>query len=509
MAASGNLTPPSVMAMPSADSTATFTVLAGATIGVVFTAIALQHFALGSTEDIDLGGFSILTAWTFFKKRYDFMLSNFKARKMFRFRVLQHRVVALSGEAARQVFFNELSLDLPEGYRILKGGAPQMRDIHVEEPDMKDLSAFNKQLISLLRKERIDEILPVLFEDVHQGMKTWGKQGTLNPFKEIYELVFQMNVRLATCRELAEDKKAVAKLGRHYWELEKAASPVALLLPWFPSRAKKDQEAATMNLFQLIAGYVELRRKAPHPNSDAIDVLIANGDSTEAIVGFVLGVVFSGFVNTGMNVCWNLLYLGMNAEWKKKVAAEVQALMANHTDTLSTEPLHKRLSSIPMQAWEDEMPALDAVIRETLRLIAGSGIFLRRNLLKDFDVEGVKIKKGDFLAYVAADVHLNPEIYPDPFGFDPGRYDEGRAEDKKVSHAFLGWGAGRHPCNGMRVAKLEMKLVIALVIAGYDFEIIDSSGKFPSALPQPDRNDYQQARPIGEPCFIKFRRIVD
>ncbi|KAF8069216.1 cytochrome P450 [Lyophyllum atratum] len=507
MATAANRTAPLMSELPPPSSTA-FTLLAGFAIAAF--AVAALHHSTRSKEDIDLGGLSILTAWPFFKRRYDFMLSNFKAgRKKFRFNVLQHRVIAVSGEASRQVFFNELSLDLPEGYRILKGGAPQMRDIHVEEPDMKDLSAFNKQLISLLRKERVDELLPTLFDDVHQRMKAWGKAGTLNPFKEIYELVFQMNVRLATCRELSEDKAAITKLGQHYWELEKSATPFALLLPWFPSRAKKAQQEATLQLYLLVAGFVEARRKATPPNSDAIDVLIAAGDSTESIVGFVLGVVFSGFINTGMNTCWNLLYLGMNAEWKKKVAAEVQTLIANHTNTLSTEPLHKRLSSIPMQAWEDEMPAMDAVIRETLRLIAGSGIFLRRNLIKDFDVDGVKIKKGDFLAYVAADVHLNPEVYPDPLAFDPGRYDEGRAEDKKVSFGFLGWGAGRHPCNGMRVAKLEMKLVLGLIFAGYDFEIIDSAGNFPSALPQPDRNDYQQARPIGEPCFVKFRRIVE
>lgn len=51
---------------------------------------------------------------------------------------------------------------------------------------------------------------------------------------------------------------------------------------------------------------------------------------------------------------------------------------------------------------------------------------------------------------------------------------------------------GRHPCAGMRVAKLEMKLVLALIFAGYEFSIVDAKGNLPTELPRPDKNDIQQ-----------------
>lgn len=39
----------------------------------------------------ELGGLSVMTAWPFFSKRYDFLVSNFKktGEKLFQFRVLQ------------------------------------------------------------------------------------------------------------------------------------------------------------------------------------------------------------------------------------------------------------------------------------------------------------------------------------------------------------------------------------------------------------------------------------
>jgi cytochrome P450 len=48
--------------------------------------------------------------------------------------------------------------------------------------------------------------------------------------------------------------------------------------------------------------------------------------------------------------------------------------------------------------------------------------------------------------YVFDDVHMDPDIYPDPLIYDPGRYLTGLEEDKKVQHGYLGWGVGLHPC---------------------------------------------------------------
>ncbi|KAG6811695.1 hypothetical protein H0H92_006202 [Tricholoma furcatifolium] len=102
---------------------------------------------------------SFFSAWPFFAKRYDFLWSNFKktGAKMFRFRLLRHSVVAISGDLSRKVFFNEAGLDFLEGYRILRGGVPQLSDIDVQDPERGNLSFFAKQLLSLLKRERIED----------------------------------------------------------------------------------------------------------------------------------------------------------------------------------------------------------------------------------------------------------------------------------------------------------------------------------------------------------------
>jgi cytochrome P450 len=49
---------------------------------------------------------------------------------------------------------------------------------------------------------------------------------------------------------------------------------------------------------------------------------------------------------------------------------------------------------------------------------------------------------------------------------------------------------GRHPCVGMKIAKLELKLVLALILLGYNYDLVNESGKYPDILPEIDRNDF-------------------
>jgi len=150
---------------------------------------------------------------------------------------------------------------------------------------------------------------------------------------------------------------------------------------------------------------------------------------------------------------WALLHLGTNPKWKRRAIDECKALVYKYTDTTSSEPLHTRLSTIPLSAWEDELPSLEVIIRETLR-ISGSATMLRRNIGKDIQVGEAIIKRGDFLAYQSADAHLNPDIYTNPMMFDPDRYGPGREEDRKEACGYLGWGAGIYSTKKSNTHKL-------------------------------------------------------
>jgi cytochrome P450 len=109
------------------------------------------------------------------------------------------------------------------------------------------------------------------------------------------------------------------------------------------------------------------------------------------------------------------------------------------------------------------------------------------------------------VVYNMADVHLNEMVYSEPLKFDPSRFSPPREEDKQGHLLFLGWGAGRHICpgtpftfavyfldnvvSGMKIAKLEIKIILALFLSSYEYTLVGESGMPLKQSLQPDRND--------------------
>ena len=84
-----------------------------------------------------LRGIQFYHAWNFFQWRYDFLQSNFKRNlgKSFSFDVLDHRVIALTGEDARQVFFSHPHLSIDDGYKILVGAVRLSAHSVMQQPN--------------------------------------------------------------------------------------------------------------------------------------------------------------------------------------------------------------------------------------------------------------------------------------------------------------------------------------------------------------------------------------
>lgn len=123
----------------------------------------------------------------------------------------------------------------------------------------------------------------------------------------------------------------------------------------------------------------------------------------------------------------------MRAEVKKLITSRSLETVSERNsprDSSSTA-----LSSIPPSAWENETPVLDMLIRETIRL-SQAYVASRQNVGPEMYIDGKVIPTGALVAYPAANVHLDPALYPDPWKFDPAR------PQPKGDLTYLGWGGG-------------------------------------------------------------------
>lgn len=163
---------------------------------------------------------------------------------------------------------------------------------------------------------------------------------------------------------------------------------------------------------------------------------------------FIITALFGGQVSTGINAAFLPIFLTQAPEWKARVTAEVDNIIHKHRIS-SDQTEADILGTLPLEVWQRDFPLIEQSLRECLRLTL-AGTLVRKNttgtavpLRAD---GGEVIPDGSWAGFQVDLVHFDSEIYPSPEAFDPGRYDPGRAEDKKVPYGYVGWGAGRHPC---------------------------------------------------------------
>ncbi|CAE6338414.1 unnamed protein product, partial [Rhizoctonia solani] len=164
----------------------------------------------------------------------------FPQERSFGFGIMGHNIVALRGEEARKTFFSRGDLSFTEGYQLLFGGGPSTKDISQDTPDRDDqeqLSFFLRHLTPLLKNDRLAQLTPDLMSDIERNMKSWDETGKFDPFEVMYSTVFQLTIRAAGAREIADSVERCKHLEELYWKVEKGSTAASLLLPWLPSKA--------------------------------------------------------------------------------------------------------------------------------------------------------------------------------------------------------------------------------------------------------------------------------
>lgn len=119
------------------------------------------------------------------------------------------------------------------------------------------------------------------------------------------------------------------------------------------------------------------------------------------------------------------------------------------------------------------LPYLSAVILEGLRL--GYGLSHRLGRASPdvaLSFHGQTIPAGTTVTMSSVLIHDNPDIYPEPFVFNPDRWlaEENR---KRLQRYLVPFGKGTRMCVGLNLAYAELYLTLASVFRRFDFEMVD------------------------------------
>lgn len=100
-------------------------------------------------------------------------------------------------------------------------------------------------------------------------------------------------------------------------------------------------------------------------------------------------------------------------------------------------------------------------VRETTRLHP-AGVISPRQARRDLDVAGYRIPKGTLVLWSAHLAGRDPRAWSDPLRFDPDRFVDATAEQRRQADAaWVPFGCGARSCLGFALAMTELTLITA------------------------------------------------
>ncbi|XP_038686082.1 beta-amyrin 11-oxidase-like [Tripterygium wilfordii] len=176
------------------------------------------------------------------------------------------------------------------------------------------------------------------------------------------------------------------------------------------------------------------------------------------IIDLLGSLVFGGHETTAIAIMWLLIYLHDNPKILQKVKEEHENIISKRPST------QKRLTMAEIK----QMSYTAKVVQETLRM-ANVGVGGFRDAKADVEINGYTIPKGWKVLLMFRDIHLNPEIFPNPKTFDPSRWDNINIK----AGAYTPFGLGSRFCPGNELAKLEAFIFLHYFLFHYKLERIN------------------------------------
>ncbi|KAL3269988.1 hypothetical protein HHI36_009044 [Cryptolaemus montrouzieri] len=167
--------------------------------------------------------------------------------------------------------------------------------------------------------------------------------------------------------------------------------------------------------------------------------------------------MFEGHDTTAAALSFILMLLANNPEHQEKAVFEINEVLGIHSD----------LTFYDCQ----KLPYLELCIKESLRLYPSVPMISRRAGHDFVTASGYKIPAGTTLHMHIFDLHRKPDIYPDPFKFDPDRFLKDNSSHRHP-YAYLPFSAGPRNCIGQKFAMLEIKTFLVGILRKFRMEAV-------------------------------------
>jgi cytochrome P450 len=177
----------------------------------------------------------------------------------------------------------------------------------------------------------------------------------------------------------------------------------------------------------------------------------------------VMTFMAAGHETTANALAWTWMLLSQHPAARERMLAEIDEALGGR---------------VPTSEDVDRLPWTMAVVSESMRLyppVWGIG----RQAIADDEVGGHRVRRGTVVGIVPYLIHRDPELWPNPEGFDPERFMPGAPERPKL--AYMPFGAGRRICVGAGFAQMEAVLLVAMIAQRFTLDLQPAFHAVPEA----------------------------
>lgn len=308
-------------------------------------------------------------------------------------------------------------------------------------------------MLPAFHKSRIDQYRDDMVSITEAVIERFELGAVRNIRDDMTELTLRIATKTLFGADMREQGLSIARSLASWMQAFRPAAALPYDAPWLPYRRFLElSRSIDVQLGELIA-----ERRRLGSGADVLSMLLEARDEQGAplgddeLVGHT-GVLFAAGHETSANaLCWTLFLLSQHPRIVAELREELASVLGGEA------PRTDQLGSLPL---------LEGVIKESLRLLP-PGRLNHRIVAQPAELGGFAVPAGSEVITSVYHTHRDPELYPEPDRFRPARwegFDPG-------PYAFSPFGAGSRMCIGSAFAMMELKIVLAILLQRFRFEL--------------------------------------
>lgn len=404
--------------------------------------------------------------------------------RMFAMNFMGQRMNVMLGPEHNRFFFEETDklLSIRESMPFfLKMFSPEFYSF----AEMDEYLRQRAIIMPRFKAASMKQYVPVMVEESLNLVERLGESGEFDLIPTLGPVVMDIAAHSFMGREFHE------KLGHEFFDLFRDFSGgMEFVLPlWLPTPRMVRSQRAKKRLHSILQTWIDKRRAAPLDPPDFFQTMIEttypDGQAVpdEIIRHLILLLVWAGHETTAGQVSWALADLLQNRGYEQVLRDEITAVIGGDSGAAL--------------GWEQAiaLEKMDLALRETERLHPVA-YMLSRKASADIEREGYTIRKGEFVLLAPSVSHRMEETFRNADAYDPERFNPANPDAQIESNSLIGFGGGVHRCAGVNFARMEMKVLVAILLQNFDMELIDEVRPIAGAA------TYWPA----QPCRVRYKR---